>query len=130
MPDAAPLLPKKKKVNSRAKGARGEREFRDELRNAGYDARRGQQFAGGTDSPDVVCPALAFAHFEVKRTQAISIQKVMSQQAERDAKHKLPIIAHKSNGGQWLVVLKLSDFFALLNNADHAQLNTQYAKKA
>ena len=33
-------------MNSREKGKRGERQWRDELRANGYMARRGQQFAG------------------------------------------------------------------------------------
>lgn len=55
-------------TNSRRKGVRGERLWRDELRAMGFgdDTRRGQQFSGGKDSPDVVCPALAQLHCEVK----------------------------------------------------------------
>ena len=34
-------------MNSRNKGKRGEREFAALLREHGFDARRGQQFAGG-----------------------------------------------------------------------------------
>ena len=49
-------------MNSRQKGARGERMFRDMFREAGFEARRGQQFSGGTDSPDVVVPALPDFH--------------------------------------------------------------------
>ena len=45
-------------INSRAKGARGERQWRDELRAQGYTDKRGQQFAGGQDSPDVICEEL------------------------------------------------------------------------
>jgi len=45
-------------MNSREKGKRGERQWRDELRANGYTARRGQQFAGSPDSPDVVCEEL------------------------------------------------------------------------
>ena len=49
-------------MNSRAgKGKVGEREFAELLRAHGFDARRGQQFAGGADSPDVVSEALGLA---------------------------------------------------------------------
>ena len=41
-------------MNSREKGKRGERQWRDELRANGYGARRGQQFCGSAESPDVV----------------------------------------------------------------------------
>ena len=39
---------------SRDKGKAGERELASKLREYGYDARRGVQFHGGPDSPDVV----------------------------------------------------------------------------
>jgi hypothetical protein len=51
-PDGSRATPR---VNSRQKGARGERQWRDELRADGYEARRGQQFCGSAESPDVVC---------------------------------------------------------------------------
>ncbi len=55
-----------KRINSRAKGCRGERAWRDQLIAMGFDARRGQQFSGGKDSPDVVCDFLSGVHCEVK----------------------------------------------------------------
>jgi Holliday junction resolvase len=55
-------------LNSNQKGKRGEREAAAFLTDEGFPARRGQQFAGGTDSPDVVCESLSGLHFEVKRT--------------------------------------------------------------
>lgn len=58
-------------MNSRAKGQRGERELADFITAAGFPARRGQQFAGGPDSPDVVCPGLPF-HIEAKRTERLN----------------------------------------------------------
>ena len=53
-------------MNSRQKGKVGEREFAALLRVHGFDARRGQQFAGGGDSPDVVSGALRWLHIEVR----------------------------------------------------------------
>ena len=60
-------------MNSRAKGARGECQRRDELRANGYRARRGQQLGGSPDSPDVVCDDLPWAHFEVKVVEKLNI---------------------------------------------------------
>ena len=48
------------KINSRAKGARYERELARYFEENGFPARRGQQFAGGSDSPDVVCDEFPF----------------------------------------------------------------------
>lgn len=101
-------------MNSRSKGARGEREWRDQLRSAGYTARRGQQFSGGTDSPDVICEELASVlHFEVKRVEALNLQTAM-EQATRDAGGRHPVVAHRRNGQPWLVTLQAETFFALL----------------
>jgi hypothetical protein len=41
-------------MDSRRKGKVGEREFAALLREHGFDARRGVQYSGGVDSPDVV----------------------------------------------------------------------------
>jgi len=111
---AAPK-PAKKKINSRAKGCRGERLWRDVLREHGYTARRGQQFAGGTDSPDVICEELDKFHFEVKAVQTLNIHEVMRTQAAIDAgDHKIPVIAHKRNNEPWKVYICLDDCLRLL----------------
>jgi hypothetical protein len=66
-------------MNSREKGKRGERQWRDELRANGYCARRGQQFAGSAESPDVVCDELPWIHFEVKAVERLNVQDAMDQ---------------------------------------------------
>ena len=40
-------------INSRAKGAKGERELANKLKDYGYNTRRGQQFSG-LEGEDVV----------------------------------------------------------------------------
>jgi hypothetical protein len=81
---------------SRDKGKRGEREFCELLREHGFDARRGQQFAGGNDSPDVVTDLPC--HVEVKRTETFSPSYLL--QAERDAHPALqPAVFWKRTGG-------------------------------
>lgn len=119
------------RINSRAKGARGERQWRDQLREAGYDARRGQQFAGGTDSPDVVTgEELAFLHFEVKCVQALNVDKVMREQASVDAgRDKVPVIAHRKDRSEWLVTMRADDFFIFLRNADLEGIATAVKQK-
>ena len=102
-------------MNSRAKGCRGERMWRDELREAGFTARRGQQFAGGTDSPDVICEELRGLHQEVKFVQALNLDKAC-EQAERDGKGKPWIVAHKKNRTKWKVTMDAELFFRLLRD--------------
>lgn len=103
----------KPKINSRQKGARGERQWRDELRANGYAARRGQQFSGSADSPDVVCDDLAWAHFEVKAVERLNIYDAMAQTIG-DCGGKKPIVAHRRNRGRWLVTIEAETFFRLL----------------
>ena len=98
------------RINSRQKGARGERQWRDELRANGYEARRGQQFSGSPDSPDVVCPALPWAHFEVKAVEQLDIEAAMAQ-ARRDSAGKIPVVAHRRNFSPWLVTLEADWLF-------------------
>ena len=42
------------KINSKAKGAAGERELARKLKEYGYDCRRGQQYCGANGDADVV----------------------------------------------------------------------------
>ena len=107
-------------MNSRNKGKVGEREFAALLREHGFDARRGQQFAGGADSPDVVSDALAWLHVEVKRVQNLNLTDACAQ-AEGDcgrgapAGHRKPwIVAHRRNHAPWLITMRAEFFFALI----------------
>lgn len=103
-------------MNSREKGKRGEREAAALLTANGFPARRGCQFAGSPDSPDVTCQALDRIHFEVKRTQRTDLYGWMAQ-AKHDAGAKLPVVLHRKNGGQWLAILDAQTFLALVRDA-------------
>jgi Holliday junction resolvase len=100
-------------MNSRAKGARGERQWRDELRANGYAARRGQQFSGSPDSPDVICDELSWLHFEVKAVERLNIEDAMDQ-ARRDAGAKTPVVAHRRSFRRWLITMEAETFFEFL----------------
>lgn len=93
------------------KGARGERDFakflRDEWR---ISARRGQQFSGGSESPDVITDLIGL-HFEVKFTQRLNLEKAMAQ-AVNDSGQKIAIVASRKNNGEWLISLKAKDCLA------------------
>ena len=101
-------------MNSRSKGKRGELDWAAFLREAGWTgARRGAQYHGGSDSPDVVCPGLEGYHAEVKRTESLSVYKAM-EQAIKDSGGKKPYVAHRRNNQEWLVILRAQDFLDLL----------------
>lgn len=100
-------------MNSRRKGKVGEREFAALLRENGFDARRGQQFSGSPDSPDVVSDALAWLHVEVKRVQNLNLTDACVQ-AEGDCGGKPWVVAHRRNHAPWLITMKADFFFKLL----------------
>jgi len=101
-------------MNSRQKGKRGELDFARLLRLNGFDARRGQQFAGGVESPDVVSSALDWLHIEVKRAEHLDLTAACAQ-AARDAGGKPWIVAHRRNRGPWFITLDADECYRLLN---------------
>ena len=100
-------------MNSRDKGARGERMWRDEIKRNGFYAIRGCQNSGGQDTPDVICNIPV--HFEVKFVEKLNISKAM-EQAVRDNgdSDKFPAVAHKRSREDWLVTISANDFFRIL----------------
>ena len=97
---------------SKEKGKVGEREVAALLRAHGFAARRGQQFAGGGDSPDVVHD-IPGVHIEVKRTEQLNIYAALDQAAADSAKGELPAVFHRKNGKRWLVIMDANDFLKL-----------------
>jgi hypothetical protein len=100
------------KINSRAKGAAGERELANYLREQGWQkARRTQQYAGNPEggSGDVVCENFPF-HIEGKRCQAIKPEEWMEQSKRDCPAGKIPAVFFRRNGRKdWLVVLTADD---------------------
>lgn len=98
-------------MNSRQKGAAGEREWAAVCRENGYECRRGQQYAGANGDADVV--GLPGVHIEVKRVERLELENAMSQ-SKRDARvDEIPIVAHRKNRCEWLVTMRAEDWFAL-----------------
>lgn len=98
------------KINSKRKGQRGELEWARFCRDQGYDCRRGQQYCG-VEGEDVV--GLPGIHCEVKRTENLRVYDAIDQ-ARRDAKPgQLPIVAHRRNHCDWLVIMRAEDWFTI-----------------
>lgn len=98
---------------SREKGKRGEREIASLLREYGYDARRGVQYKGGQDSPDVI--GLPGTHIEVKRTERLNLYDALTQ-SKADAGDDMPIVLHRKNNAEWVVIQPLSDWINLFRS--------------
>jgi len=105
-------------MNSKHKGKRGELEFAKLCRSQGYGAaRRGQQYSG-IEGDDVV--GLPGVHIEVKRTEALSLYTAMAQ-SDRDARGNIPIVAHRKNNYDWVIIMKAEDWFALFREWEAGQ---------
>ena len=101
-------------TNSRRKGAVGEREIAKYLREHGFtDARRGQQFKGGADSPDVT--GLTGFHIEVKRVERLDLNAAMEQSIRDCGENETPIVVHRRNNDYWKVTMRLDDFMEVIN---------------
>ena len=93
----------------RDKGKRGEREVARILKDHGYtDARRGQQFQGSPDSPDVV--GLPGFHIEVKRTEQCRLYDYLGQAFDETAAGDLPVVVHRQNNHGWVAIMDFGDF--------------------
>lgn len=99
-------------MNSKDKGARGERELAARLRFLGIDARRGQQYSGANGDADVI--GLPGIHIECKRVERLNLEKAYDQ-SKRDAARvgDIPTVMHRKNGGEWLVTMSLEHFLSL-----------------
>lgn len=103
-----------KRVNSRAKGARGEREAAKIIAAVlGLNARRGQQFSGGAESPDVVTDANDI-HFEIKRVENLNIVNALKQAVRDAGENKTPVVLHRRNNCDWLLTLRFADVPSLV----------------
>jgi hypothetical protein len=96
---------------SKQKGKRGEREVAALFREQGFFARRGVQFQGGINSPDVVTniPGL---HVEVKRSETFQLYKSL-EQAKADGGARAATVFHRSSNRPWVVCMTAVDFFEI-----------------
>lgn len=98
-------------MNSKQKGKRGELEFARLMRSHGIDARRGVQYKGGEDSPDVV--GVPFLHCEVKRVEKLNIYDAIAQAVRDSGTEELPVVFHRKNNCEWLTTMRTEDFMTI-----------------
>lgn len=98
-------------INSKAKGARRERELASKFREYGFNARRGQQYCGANGDADVV--GLPGIHIECKGVERLNVYDAISQ-AKADAREgEIPTVMWKRNNCEWLVFVPFDDFMKL-----------------
>lgn len=115
----------KKTINSREKGKRGELELSHRLTEYGHPARRGSQYKGTPDSPDVL--GLPGVHIECKRVENLSINNAMAQ-AIKDAGKDIPVVIHRTNRAEWKVTMLLEDwikFYEAWDDSKASRITTE-----
>jgi hypothetical protein len=114
---------------SRQKGKRGEREAAAELAVVfACDARRGVQFQGGPDSPDVVLEGVN-VHVEAKRVEALNLYAAIDQ-AREDAGEKVPIVWHRRNGKTSVCIVETQNLLRLAREIVDSQETREHAQKS
>lgn len=103
------------RVNSIRKGKHGEREAAKYLRSLGFDCRRGQQHAGGPESPDVV--GIPGIHIEVKfGVKGMDLGTMLHGDAisqskrEADDDESWCVLWKRPHTRQWLLTVGLDGF--------------------
>jgi len=96
--------------SAQRKGADGERELANVLKEYGFEVRRGQVF---NHESDMV--GLDKIHPEVKRVEKLNVVTAMKQavtesQIRNDG---LPTVFHRRNREEWLVTMRLTDWIEL-----------------
>ena len=104
-------------INSRRKGKAGELEASHYL-TALFDlpVRRGVQYSGGHDSADIF--GLEGLHFEVKRTERLSLYDAVKQAQQDAGPDEVPLVLHRRSRKPWLVILAADDLIKLAKQID------------
>lgn len=95
-------------MNSKRKGAEGERQLSRKLKEYGWDCRRGQQYCGANGDADVI--GLPGIHIECKRVERLNLYDAMSQSKHDAREGEIPTVMHRKNNCGWLVTMSLEDW--------------------
>jgi Holliday junction resolvase len=94
---------------SRNKGKRGELELAKKLKSLfNVSARRGRQYSGSPESPDVVT-SIKGVHFECKRVERLQLYPSLEQAANDSGDDQIPIVAYRKNRKEWVAIVYLDD---------------------
>ena len=101
-------------INSKKKGAAGEREFANYCKEKGFDVRRTAQYNGKEQGSLADVIGIPGIHIEVKRVEKLNIHDAVNQ-AIRDnvTKGSISIVAHRKNRTPWLITMKADDWVKL-----------------
>jgi Holliday junction resolvase len=111
-------------MNSREKGASGERELVDQLNKLGLIARRSVQYCGKSgEASDVLIEGCSL-HVEVKRVERVRLAQWI-EQASRDAHGRAWGVFTRQNRGEWMVIVPLTQWIEDSRIAEMARAERQ-----
>ena len=104
-------------INSKQKGKSGELEFCHECKKYGFDkVYRTAQTNGKLEQSLADCEGLHGIHVEVKRVEALNIDKAMEQSIrylQTKKEKRLPVVFHRKNRKPWKSTMLFSDWIKL-----------------
>lgn len=100
------------KIDSRAKGARFERQLAKTLQKYGYKAERGCQHSGGKDSPDVKTNMRGI-HIEAKAVERLNIWDALEQSKRDSGEDEKAVVMFKRNRSDIYVAMPLDEWMEL-----------------
>ena len=99
-------------INSKKKGAAGEREFANYCKAMGFDVRRTAQYNGKELDSKADVIGIPGIHIEVKRTERLNLYDALAQ-SKHDAGEDIPVVMHRKNDCEWVVIQPLKDWINL-----------------
>ena len=105
---------------SQRKGAAGERELAQILREYGYSCDRGGSLSFGEVADITGLPGI---HIEVKRVEKLNVCVAM-EQSIRDSERMrdgMPALFHRRNRKPWLVTMRLEDWLRIYGTTQNSQ---------
>jgi hypothetical protein len=93
----------------------------------GFAARRGQQFSGSPDSPDVVVNL--DVHLEVKRTERANLPAAYRQSCADAGIDKEPLVVTRANGTAWMLYCAFEHYLALRQKISRLETELKEARQ-
>ena len=100
-------------INSKQKGAEGEREFANLCKKHGFNVRRTAQYNGKELDSKADVVGIPGIHIEVKRVENLNIHQAVEQAVRDNHNIDIPIVAHRKNKKPWLITMLAEDWFRL-----------------
>lgn len=111
---------------SKNKGKTFERTVSHLFKDRGFTARRGQQFKGSPDSPDVVVEEIPEINLECKAVEKLNLYEAMDQAAKDCSPSQFPVVIQKRNNKGIIVSMRVEQFMDFIEVIYGARRGEQF----